>query len=73
MKVGFVAVTVNVDPFLDGQSIERSFRYPVDYPHDFYWIFSGCLEDWGNDHSVCPGDVKLRKGFRGHCVCGCHR
>jgi len=48
-------------------------RYPIVYPKDFYWLFSGCDEEWGNNHRLCPADVRLRKGFRGHCVCGCHR
>ncbi len=65
MKLEAVAVTIEED-FI-------AHRVPEDYPKDLYWVFSGCDEEWGNDHRVCPADVKLRKGFRGHCVCGCHR
>lgn len=43
------------------------------YPKDMFWVFSACEEEWGNRHDLCPGDTKLRRGFSGHCVCGCHR
>ena len=43
------------------------------YPKDYYWIFSACLDEWGNNHSICPADSSIRKGFSGHCICGCHK
>ncbi len=65
MKLKAVTVTIEED-FI-------AHRIPEDHPKDLYWVFSGCDEEIGNHHNVCPGNVKLRKDFRGHCVCGCHR
>lgn len=42
------------------------------YPKDTFWIFSACLEDFGNHHDLCLEDTKLRRGFLGHCICRCH-
>src|SRR6266566_2421171 len=61
VKLDAVTVTIEEDDFI-------AHRVPEDYPKDLYWVFSGCDEEIGNNHRVCPGDVKLRKGFRGHCV-----
>jgi hypothetical protein len=67
------AVTVTIDPLIEEGGIEYHRVDAERYPKDFYWLFSGCDETWGNQHDLCAGDVKLRNGFRGHCVCGCHR
>ena len=54
---------------------ERNYQYVniENYPLDYYWIFSGCDEEWGNNHTLCPGDFKFRDKYQGHCVCGHHK
>jgi len=43
------------------------------YPLDYYWIFTACDEDYGNNHTLCLEDFKIRQKYNGHCVCACHR
>jgi len=64
--------------FIDSVNVEinnpeKGYNFVEDYPLDYYWIFTACDEEWGNNHVLCLEDYKFRDKYNGHCVCGCHQ
>ena len=61
-------INIDISTEINYQNVNTE-RFPLDY----YWIFSACDEDFGNNHTLCPMDFRIRNKYNGHCVCGCHR